>query len=214
MQQAKNNSIFDFIAQLTKNRIRMKFELPKLPYELDALSPFISEKTMQYHYGKHLQTYINNVNNLTPGTKFEEASLDTIVKEADGGIFNNGAQAWNHIFYFFQFAQDPQTKKPTGELAAAIDKKFGSFDKFVEEFSKASSTLFGSGWAWLVKNPDGSVEIVQESNAGNPLRNGKTPLLTCDVWEHAYYLDYQNLRPNYVNGFWNIIDWDIVSKRY
>ncbi|WP_047451917.1 superoxide dismutase [Alistipes sp. ZOR0009] len=191
----------------------MKFELPKLPYELSALNPTISDKTLEFHYGKHHQAYVNNLNNLVPGTKFENADLETIVLESDGAIFNNAAQVWNHTFYFNQFSPNPATA-PTGELAKAIDATFGSFEKFKEEFTKASVGLFGSGWSWLVKNEAGVLEIVQEANAGNPLRKGKKPLLTCDVWEHAYYLDYQNRRPDYVSSFWNIVDWKVISERY
>jgi len=191
----------------------MKFELPKLPYELSALNPTISEKTLEFHYGKHHQAYVNNLNNLVPGTKFENADLETIVLESDGAIFNNAAQVWNHTFYFNQFSSNPAAA-PTGELAKAIDATFGSFEKFKEEFTKASVGLFGSGWSWLVKNEAGALEIVQEANAGNPLRKGKKPLLTCDVWEHAYYLDYQNRRPDYVSSFWNIVDWKVISERY
>lgn len=148
-----------------------------------------------------------------PGTKFEHASLEQIIREAEGGIFNNGAQVWNHTFYFTSFAP-AATAAPSGKLAAAIDKDFGSFAAFKESFSKAAATLFGSGWAWLVKKDDGSLAIVQESNAGCPLRNGLTPILTCDVWEHAYYLDYQNRRPDYIAAFWNIINWEVVEKRF
>lgn len=191
----------------------MKFELPKLPYELSALNPTISDKTLEFHYGKHHQTYVNNLNNLIPGTKFENADLETIVLGSDGAIFNNAAQVWNHTFYFNQFSPNPAAA-PTGELAKAIDATFGSFEKFKEEFTKASVGLFGSGWSWLVKNEAGALEIVQEANAGNPLRSGKKPLLTCDVWEHAYYLDYQNRRPDYVSSFWNIVDWKVISERY
>jgi len=191
----------------------MKFELPKLPYELSALNPTISDKTLEFHYGKHHQAYVNNLNNLVPGTKFENADLETIVLESDGAIFNNAAQVWNHTFYFNQFSPNPAAA-PTGQLAKAIDATFGSFEKFKEEFTKASVGLFGSGWSWLVKNEAGALEIVQEANAGNPLRKGKKPLLTCDVWEHAYYLDYQNRRPDYVSSFWNIVDWKVISERY
>ena len=191
----------------------MKFELPKLPYEVSALNPSISDRTIEFHYGKHHQAYVNNLNNLIPGTKFEDADLETIIREAEGPIFNNAAQVWNHTFYFNQFSPKPCTL-PKGELAKAIDRQFGSFEKFKEEFTKASVGLFGSGWTWLVKNDDGSLDIVPESNAGTPLRKGKKPILTCDVWEHAYYLDYQNRRPDYVSSFWNIIDWDVVSERY
>ncbi|HPF92333.1 MAG TPA: superoxide dismutase [Tenuifilaceae bacterium] len=191
----------------------MKFELPKLPYNLDDLSPTISKQTLEFHYGKHHQAYVNNLNNLVPGTRFENADLETIVKEAEGGIFNNGAQVWNHTFYFEAFSAKPKAE-PTGKLAEAIERDFGSFAKFKEAFTKAAATLFGSGWAWLVKDAYGHLEIVQESNAGNPLRNGQTPILTCDVWEHAYYLDYQNKRPDYLEGFWKLVDWAIVEKRF
>ncbi len=191
----------------------MKFELPPLPYALDALEPHISQKTLEFHYGKHHQAYVNNLNNLVPGSAFEDADLEKIVKEADGGIFNNGAQVWNHTFYFNSFSPNGGGE-PTGEFAEAINKTFGSFDAFKDAFSKAAATLFGAGWAWLVKKDDGSLEIVKESNAGNPLRNGVTPILTCDVWEHAYYLDKQNKRPDYIADFWKVIDWNIVSGRY
>ncbi len=191
----------------------MAFELPKLPYRLDALVPFISEETLEFHYGKHHQAYVNNLNGLVPGTEFENTTLETIIKKAEGGIFNNGAQVWNHTFYFESFSKSGR-KEPSGNLASAINKTFGTFDSFKEQFGKAAGTLFGSGWAWLVKNPDGTLQIVQESNAGNPLRKGLFPLMTCDVWEHAYYIDYRNKRPEYIKNFWEILDWDIVSARY
>lgn len=191
----------------------MAFELPKLPYSLDALEPHISKKTLEYHYGKHHQAYITNLNNLVPGTPFEHADLDKIVKEADGGIFNNGAQVWNHTFYFFQFSPNGP-KTPQGALGKAIDANFGSFDKFKEDFTAAGATLFGSGWAWLVKNAQGKLEIVKESNAGNPLRASLTPILTCDVWEHAYYLDTQNARPQYLKNFWEVLDWNKIGERF
>ena len=191
----------------------MSFELPSLLYAKNALEPFISEKTLEYHYGKHHQAYVNNLNNLIHGTQFENADLETIIKEADGGIFNNGAQVYNHTFYFEQFAKDG-CQEPKDELKVAIEKQFGSVEAFKEQFSKSATTLFGSGWAWLVKNDDGSLEIVQSSNAGNPLRIGKTPLLTCDVWEHAYYLDKQNARPKYIEDFWKILDWKVISERF
>ncbi len=191
----------------------MAFELPKLTYSMDALSPVIDKLTMEFHYGKHHQAYVNNLNNLVQGTKFENASLETIIKEADGGIFNNGAQVWNHTFYFSSF-KPHGGGEPSGDLAKQIQKDFGSFADLKEKFSKAATTLFGSGWAWLIKKDDGKLDIVQESNAGNPLKNGATPILTCDVWEHAYYLGYQNRRPDYVNGFWNILDWDVIQSRY
>jgi Fe-Mn family superoxide dismutase len=191
----------------------MAFELPKLPYANNALEPYISEKTIEFHYGKHHQAYVNNVNNLIKETAFENATLEEIIKLADGGIFNNGAQVWNHTFYFMQFNPDG-CKEPKDELKTAIEAKFGSVEKFIEEFTKAAATLFGSGWAWLVKNEVGELEIVQTSNAGNPLRNGKEPILTCDVWEHAYYIDKKNLRPSYIEDFWKIVDWKVISERY
>ncbi len=191
----------------------MAFELPKLSYEIDKLAPAISKQTLEFHYGKHHQAYVNNLNNLVQGTKFENSNLEIIIREADGPIFNNGAQIWNHTFYFQSFSPSGGGE-PSGKLAEAIKTNFGSFGEFKEKFTKASITLFGSGWAWLVKKTDGKLEIVQESNAGNPLRNGLTPILTCDVWEHAYYLDYQNRRPDYVAAFWNIIDWKLVGDRF
>jgi Fe-Mn family superoxide dismutase len=190
----------------------MAFELPKLPYAIDALEPFISKQTIEFHYGKHHQAYINNLNNLVSGTEFENASLEEIIKKATGSIFNNGAQIWNHTFYW-NCLKPNGGGIPTGELLEAINKSFGSFEEFKQKFSTAAATLFGSGWAWLVKNNDGLIAIVQESNAGNPLRNGLTPLLTCDVWEHAYYLDQQNKRPDYITAFWELIDWDAVNGR-
>lgn len=191
----------------------MAFSLPDLPYELDALAPFISKQTLEFHYGKHHQAYVNNLNGLIPSTKFENADLETIIKEAEGGIFNNGAQVWNHTFYFMQFSPKG-TRVPNGKLADAINATYGSFDAFKETFTKAASTLFGSGWAWLVKTSDGKLDIVQESNAGNPLRNGLKPIMTCDVWEHAYYLDQQNKRPDYLKNFWEILDWNKIGERF
>ena len=191
----------------------MAFELPTLPYGTDSLSKVISKQTIDFHYGKHHQAYVNNLNNLIKGTRFENASLEQIIKEAEGGIFNNGAQVWNHTFYFMSFTPEG-THEPQGELAQAINRQYGSFSAFKEEFNKAATTLFGSGWVWLVKKNDGNLDIIQESNAGNPLKKGFTPILTCDVWEHAYYLDYQNKRPDYVKGFWDILDWNIISARY
>jgi len=191
----------------------MAFELPKLPYATDALAPVISQKTIEFHYGKHHQAYVTNLNNLVTGTKFENATLEEIIKSADGGIFNNGAQVWNHTFYFLSFKPNGGGE-PKGALATAINKSFGSFADFKEQFSKAALTQFGSGWAWLSKKADGSLVITQESNAGNPLKAGLQPILTCDVWEHAYYLDYQNRRPDYVKAFWDILDWDVISKRF
>lgn len=190
----------------------MIHELPKLPYAMDALEPFISKRTIEFHYGKHHQAYVNNLNNLIPGTGFENAALEDIVMNASGGIFNNGAQVWNHTFYW-NCLKPQGGGEPSGAFADAVMKDFGSFGEFKEKFSKAAATLFGSGWAWLVQKSDGTLEIVQESNAGNPLRNGAKPLLTCDVWEHAYYLDKQNARPDYITDFWKLVDWGQVASR-
>lgn len=191
----------------------MAFELPKLPYAMNALAPHISEETLNYHYGKHHQAYVTKVNDLVKGTEFENADLETIIKKADGGIFNNGAQVYNHTFYFHSFSPDGR-REPKGELKDAIEGTYGSFEKFKEAFNAKAATLFGAGWAWLVKKADGTLDITQESNAGNPLREGLKPILTCDVWEHAYYLDYQNKRPDYLSSFWNILDWDVIAERY
>lgn len=191
----------------------MKYELPRLKYSPDSLSPVVSEETIGYHYGKHLQTYITNLNNLIKDTEYENMSLEDIVIKSEGGIFNNAAQTWNHIFYFETF--NPKgSEPPKGKLSTAIDKKWGSFDNFKKEFAAAAVSLFGSGWVWLVSNKQQELEIIKESNAGNPLRNGYTPLLTFDVWEHAYYLDYQNRRADHVTALWDIIDWKVVENRY
>jgi len=191
----------------------MAFELPLLPYALDALEPYISRQTLEFHYGKHHQAYVNNLNKLVPGTEFENASLEDIVKSAKGGVFNNGAQVWNHTFYW-NCLTPGGSGEPTGMLADAINTSFGSFAEFKDKFSKAAATQFGSGWAWLVKTSDGQLEIVQTSNAGNPMTDGLTPLLTCDVWEHAYYLDKQNRRPDYIADFWKLVDWTAVASRF
>jgi len=190
----------------------MAFELPPLPFAMDALEPFISRQTLEFHYGKHHQAYVNNLNNLVPGTKFEKATLEEIIKTSSGGVFNNGAQVWNHTFYWNCLAPNAGGE-PKGTMQDAIVESFGSFANFKEQFTKAAATLFGAGWAWLVKTTDGKLEIVQESNAGNPLTSGKTPLLTCDVWEHAYYLDKQNRRPDYIADFWNLVNWDAVQNK-
>lgn len=191
----------------------MTHELPPLPYEKNALEPYISAETLEYHYGKHHQTYVTNLNNLIAGTEFADLSLEDIVRKSSGGIFNNAAQVWNHTFYWNGLK--PQGGgEPTGALADAINQAFGSFAKFKEEFTKCAVTTFGSGWAWLVKNADGSLALVSTSNAGTPLTAGQTPLLTCDVWEHAYYVDYRNARPKYVEEFWNLVNWDFVAKNF
>jgi Fe-Mn family superoxide dismutase len=190
----------------------MIHELPKLPYKLDALAPHISEETLDYHYGKHHQAYVNNLNNLVPGTEFENADLETLIKKSDGGIYNNAAQVWNHTFYFNSFTTGGRPEA-AGQLADAINDSFGSFDKMKEEFNKAAATLFGAGWAWLAMDDNGKLSIVKESNAGNPLRAGLKPIMTCDVWEHAYYIDYRNKRPDYLTSFWEILDWDKIASR-
>lgn len=191
----------------------MSFSLPELPYAANALEPFISARTIEFHYGKHHQAYVNNLNNLIPGSEFEHMPLEEIIKKSSGGIFNNAAQIWNHTFYWEGFTPNAGGE-PKGQLAEAINKSFGSFAQFKELFTKSCATLFGSGWAWLVKKDDGTLEILQESNAGNPMKNGLKPLLTCDVWEHAYYIDYQNRRPDYINAFWSFVNWDVVEKRF
>ncbi|QWF71193.1 superoxide dismutase [Fe] [Methylomonas paludis] len=191
----------------------MTFELPALPYPKDALAPHISVETIEYHYGKHHQTYVTNLNNLVPGTEFEGLTLEEIVKKSSGGIFNNAAQVWNHTFYWHSLSPNGGGA-PTGALAEAIDKAFGSFEKFKEEFNKTAVTTFGSGWAWLVKNPDGSLGLVSTSNAATPLTTEKTPLLTVDVWEHAYYIDFRNLRPKYLEAFWALVNWDFASANF
>lgn len=191
----------------------MKFELPQLPYAADALAPVISAETISFHYGKHHQTYVTNLNGLVPGTEFENADLDTIVKKSEGPIFNNAAQIWNHNFYFLSLTP-VKGSAPSAELAKAIDEAFGSLENFKSEFGKSAITVFGSGWAWLVKDAEGKLSIAKESNAGNPLTRGLTPLLTFDVWEHAYYIDYQNRRADYVAALWDLVDWNVVSSRY
>lgn len=191
----------------------MKFELTKLPYAHNALEPVVSEQTIGFHYGKHHQTYVNNLNGLIPGTEFENSDLETIVKGSKGAIFNNAAQIWNHDFYFLTLTPLKGTK-PSPKLEKAINVAFGSVDNFKAEFTKAAVTLFGSGWAWLVKDAEGKLSIVQESNAGNPMTRGLTPLLTFDVWEHAYYIDYQNRRADYVATLWELVNWDAVSGRF
>jgi Fe-Mn family superoxide dismutase len=191
----------------------MTHELPPLPYAIDALAPHISKETLEYHHGKHHKTYVDNLNKLIPGTEFENLSLEDIVRKSSGGMFNNAAQIWNHTFYWKCLAPNAGGK-PTGALAAAIDKTFGSFDAFKEKFSQTAIGTFGSGWGWLVKNASGGVEVVSTSNAGCPLTAGQTPLLTCDVWEHAYYIDYRNARAKYVETFWNLVNWDFVARNF
>jgi Fe-Mn family superoxide dismutase len=191
----------------------MAHVLPPLPYAKDALEPVISAETIDYHYGKHHQAYVTNLNKLVPGTEFENASLEEIVMKSSGGMFNNAAQVWNHTFYWNGLSPDGGGE-PGGALGDAIDEAFGSFDAFREAFVKSAVGNFGSGWTWLVKNADGSVGIVNTSNAATPLRDGKTPLLTIDVWEHAYYIDYRNARPQYLGEIWKLVNWDFVAANY
>ena len=191
----------------------MQHELPALPYAMDALQPHISKETLEFHYGKHHQAYVTNLNNLVKGTEFENMSLEDIIRKSKAGIFNNAAQIWNHTFYWHSLSPKGGGK-PTGALAKAIDAKFGSFDEFKKQFSAAAVGTFGSGWAWLVKNTDGTVAIESTSNAATPLTTDKKPLLTCDVWEHAYYIDYRNRRPDYVGAFWNLVNWEFAAKNF
>ena len=191
----------------------MTHVLPALPYEKNALEPHISTETLEYHYGKHHQTYVTNLNNLIAGTEFESLSLEDIVKKSSGGIFNNAAQVWNHTFYWNSLSPNGGGE-PTGALAEAIVAAFGSFENFKAELTKTAVTTFGSGWAWLVKNADGSLALVSTSNAATPLTAGQTPLLTIDVWEHAYYVDYRNLRPKYVEAFWNLVNWEFAARNF
>ncbi|WP_085535737.1 superoxide dismutase [Massilibacteroides vaginae] len=211
-------SLFIFIS--TNNEIinkkennSMKFELVKLPYETDALAPVISKQTIELHHGKHLQAYVTNLNNLIPGTKFENADIETIIRESDGAIFNNAGQILNHDLYFTQFSPKGGGE-PTGKLAEAIKNTWGSFESFKAEFEAAGVSLFGSGWAWLAKDKEGKLVITKEANGSNPVKNGLTPILGFDVWEHSYYLDYQNRRADHLKALWQIIDWEAVGKRY
>lgn len=191
----------------------MKFTQPKLPYPQDALLPVISPLTIEYHYGKHEKAYIDTLNSLIEGTEYYGMPLEEIITKSSGKLFNNASQAWNHIFYFFSFSPDGGGE-PDGELRAAIDRDFGSFENFKKEFVDAGVKLFGSGWVWLSRDRDGKLFITQESNAGSPLAKGLTPILTFDVWEHAYYLDYQNRRKDALEALWDIVDWPIVQGRY
>ena len=189
----------------------MAFTLPELPYSKDELEPHISSETLEYHYGKHHQAYVDKLNGLVKGSEFEGQDLETIIKNANGGVFNNAAQVWNHTFYWHCLAPNGGGE-PTGDLKSALEKAFGSVEEFKKKFTETAIATFGSGWAWLVKKSDGSLDIVSTSNAGNPMTEGLTPLLTCDVWEHAYYIDYRNARPKYIEHFWNLINWDFVAK--
>ncbi|MBC8007565.1 MAG: superoxide dismutase [Fe] [Prolixibacteraceae bacterium] len=191
----------------------MQHQLPPLPYALDALQPHISKETLEIHYGKHHQAYVTNLNNLVKGSEFENASLEEIIRKSSGGIFNNAAQVWNHTFYWNCLAPRAGAE-PKGALAQALSRKFGSFAAFKEAFSKSAVGNFGSGWTWLVKKADGTVDIANTSNAATPLTGPDKPLLTCDVWEHAYYVDYRNRRPDYVAAFWNLVHWDFATQNF
>jgi len=187
-------------------------QLPELPYAKNALEPHISAETLEFHYGKHHQTYITNLNNLIQNTEFENASLEDIIMKSSGGLFNNAAQVWNHSFYW-KCLSPTGGGEPSGELANAINKKYGSFEEFKQKFSQTAITTFGSGWAWLVTHQDGSLDIVSTSNAATPMTSGQKACLTCDVWEHAYYIDYRNARPKYLDAFWNLVNWDFVAEK-
>jgi len=192
----------------------MEHKLPELPYAMDALEPHISRETLEFHHGKHHATYVANLNKLISGTEFADKSLEDIIKTSSAGIFNNSAQVWNHSFYWNCLSPNGGGE-PSGALADAINSAFGSFSEFKEKFATSAATNFGSGWTWLVKNSDGRVELLNTSNAGSALtEEGKTPILTCDVWEHAYYVDYRNARPKYVEAYWNLVNWDFVAANF
>ncbi|WP_280545875.1 MULTISPECIES: Fe-Mn family superoxide dismutase [unclassified Halomonas] len=191
----------------------MAFELPALPYEKNALEPHISAETLEYHYGKHHQTYVNKLNELTDGTDDANKSLEEIIQSSSGGLFNQAAQVWNHTFYWHCLSPNGGGE-PSGALAEAINAKFGSFDKFKETFNAQAAGNFGSGWTWLIKTDDGGVDIVNTSNADTPVAHGQTPLLTIDVWEHAYYIDYRNARPKYLENVWSVLNWDFVAQNF
>lgn len=189
----------------------MTITLPELPYAKNALEPHISSETLEYHYGKHHQAYVTNLNKLIPSTEFESMELEEIIKKSKGGIFNNAAQVWNHTFYWHCLSPNGGGE-PQGKLGEAIEKHFGSFSAFKEQFTQTAITTFGSGWAWLVQDSAGELKIISTSNAGTPMTEGLTALLTCDVWEHAYYIDYRNARPDYVAAFWSLVNWDFVAR--
>ncbi len=198
---------------LITDNMDQKFTSPQLRYSSDSLKPTLSQETVELHYGKHLQAYLDNLNGLLEGSGYSGSSLEKIICAASGAIFNNGAQVWNHIFYFETLSPTPRTT-PQGELLKAVEMRFGSFEEFKREFEKQGATIFGSGWVWLSKDSNGELQITQESNAGNPLREGLTPLLTFDVWEHAYYVDYQNRRAEHLSKMWDIVDWAVVESRF
>ena len=189
----------------------MQHQLPDLPYAADALEPHISSETLSFHHGKHHQTYVTKLNELIAGTEYEDLPLEEVIRRASGGIFNNAAQIWNHTFYW-NCLSPSGGGAPTGRIAEAIQAKWGSFDKFQDELTQSAATNFGAGWTWLVKNAQGELEILNTSNAGNPLTEGKTPLLTIDVWEHAYYIDYRNARPQYIEAYWQLVNWDFANN--
>lgn len=191
----------------------MIYTQPDLPYENDALAPAISKMTVDFHYGKHEKAYIENLNRLIENTIYADMDLEEIIRRSDGALFNNASQAWNHIFYFFSFSPNGGGE-PHGKLREAIDRDFGSFDEFKKQFVDAGVKIFGSGWVWLSRDDEGKLHITQASNAGNPLTERLTPILTFDVWEHAYYLDYQNRRADALNALWDVIDWEVVESRY
>ena len=192
----------------------MSFSMPQLPYANNALEPVISQETIDYHYGKHLQTYVNNLNSLVPGTEYQDMSLEEIIISAtDGAVFNNAGQVLNHTLYFLQFTPKQRQKEPSGKLAEAIERDYGNFNNFKKEMNAASASLFGSGWVWLAMDSKGTLHIIKVANGGNPLRSGMKPLLGFDVWEHAYYLDYQNRRADHIAQLWDIIDWPAIEKR-
>jgi len=191
----------------------MEHTLPPLPYAIDALAPHISKETLEFHYGKHHQTYVTNLNNLIKGTEFDAMSLEDIVRKSTGGMFNNAAQIWNHTFYWNSLSPKGGGQ-PAGALAAAINAKWGSFDAFKDAFTKSAVGNFGSSWTWLVKKADGSLDIVNTSNAATPVTGADKPLLTCDLWEHAYYIDYRNRRPDYMAAFWSLVNWDFAASNF
>ena len=207
-------TIMGCLFTLNKRKMAKKFELMSLPYALDALEPVISKQTLEFHHGKHLAAYVNNLNGLLPDSGFEEAELVEIVCKAEGGILNNAGQILNHELYFGQFCAPKAENQPVGKVAEAIVRDFGSFEAFKDEFQKKGATLFGSGWVWLSADNDGKLVVTQEPNAANPVQKGLTPLLTFDVWEHAYYLDFQNRRPDHLAALWQIVNWNVVEKRY
>ena len=198
--------------RITKNESGL-FELPALPYELSALQPHMSQETLEYHHGKHHKTYVDNLNKLTQNTEYQDMPLEEIIQQTSGPVFNNAAQHWNHSFFWLCLTPN-NSSEPSGTLADAINQKFGSFDEFKKLFSEMGAKLFGSGWTWLAKNNQGELEILNESNAGLPLKSGKTAILTCDVWEHAYYIDYRNARAKFLENFWQLVNWEFAEQNF